>query len=473
MRASGETQNLPWLPKTTELAQRKESGEATVRKSCQQIHSTESQDMAATIQQRHFVLLDDLTPELLRKIVDLCADDTCVGQATLLGLSVMNKYLRSVTAARLFERICFRDGPASPGDEIIHSIRSFKTAPELWTHARTASLYLNRLDCLKEDPTAPPEPYHYFILPEFVQALLKMPKVTELYIHADHELGRNCLRGLKAAVHWCLPGSDLNIRSLTVKPDSLEYFGCQYEEQPYDIEVIREVPQLKAFCVEVLQMSTLLPTLMAFRSPDPPIGLNLTQLRVYKTCSDPRSGFSQRSWLYLEFQEMKLENITPQLECLSFLGELDDFPVSLILTQLHKLPKLKYLDITDEQIMDDYFARMQFIKATQPRQGSDRLNYIKYLARNHTLNEDRSKISGKTFSQNAQLRRICFVRSCVGEVYLRGYPDVVADSTGFVSSEVNGDDLSDIPQRWHHGVPQTGLIPFPGFTPWEGIEEVE
>lgn len=429
--------------------------------------------MTATTQQRHVVLLDDLPPELLRKIVDLCADDICVGRATLLSLSVMNKYLRSVTAARLFERICFRDGPASPGDEILHSIRSFKAAPELWTHARTASLYLNRLDCIEKDPAAPPKPYHYLILPEFIQALLKMPKVTELHIHADHELGRSCLRGLQAAVHWCLAGRELNIRSLTVRSDTLEDLDCPCEGKSCDVDVIQAFPQLEVFCIEGLQMFNPLPSSMALSSSYPPITSNLTQLRIYKTCSDPREEFCQSCWWHSDFQDLNLRKITPQLEYLSILGELGDFPVSLILRQLHRLLKLKYLDITDEQMMDGYFTRMQFIKTTLPRQRSDRLNYIKYLAQNHTLNQDRSKMSEMTFHQNAQLRRICFVRSCVGEVYLRGYPDVVADSTGFVSGEVNGDDLSEIPQRWHHGVPQTGLIPFPGFTPWEGIEEAE
>ncbi|KAK7704100.1 hypothetical protein SLS64_008658 [Diaporthe eres] len=227
--------------------------------------------MATTPQQRHVVLLDDLPPELLREIVDLCADDMTTGRATLLSLSVMNKYIRSVTTSRLFERICFRDGPESPGDEILHSIRRFKAAPEF-------------------------------------------------------------------------------------------------------------------------------------------------------------------SWL-------------------------------------GGLLKLKYLDITDEQTMDEYHERLKFIMSTLPRQHNCRLNFIKYLARNHALNEDRSELARETFDRCAQLRRICFVRSTVGEVYLRGYPGAVADSTGYISRDIRDADMDEIPKAWHHGVPQTGLLPFPGFTPWEGIDE--
>lgn len=104
-------------------AQRKEFGQGIARKSCRQARPAQPKDITAAYQKLHIVLLDDLPPELLREIVGLCADDVYTGRATLLSLSVMNRYLRSATASRLFERIYLRDEPESLGDEILHNLR--------------------------------------------------------------------------------------------------------------------------------------------------------------------------------------------------------------------------------------------------------------------------------------------------------------------------------------------------------------
>lgn len=426
--------------------------------------------MAATPKQRHVVLLDDLPPELLRQVVDLCADDISAGRATLLSLSVMNKYLRSVTASRLFERVRFRDSPESPGDEILHSIRRFKAAPELSCHTRTVSLYLNRLKFVGPQPFTLTRPYHYLVFPELVDTLVKLPATTELYISLGGEQGVRCLDGLEAAVCWCLAGRKLNIRSLTVSLTSLESNWFD-ERLVFENAFLRALPQLETFCY---QGAHLRPTQMIL-SPQccsgPTTAPNLAQVRVYKTCSDPRSRFWSFVWTKDDFEQLSLVQITPNLEYLSILGELGGFLVSHILIVLEVLPKLKYLDITDEQAMDGYYEGREFMKSTLPRQYSSRLNYIKDLARNHPLNEDRSALARRTFDRCAQLQRICFVRSSVGEVYLRGYPGAVADSTGYISHEIHDADMDDIPKAWRHGVPQTGLLPFPGFTPWEGIDE--
>lgn len=428
--------------------------------------------MAAFSQQSQAVLLQDLPPELLRKIVDMSADDITHGRKAMLGLSVTSKYIRNVTIPRLFERIRFRDGPKSSGDEILYSIRQFTQAPDLWRHVRTVSLHLNRCEEWVAYVTSTlAEPYHYLILPELINALVRMPNVTELHIGLAGEQGVRCLDGLQTAVHWCLARRELNIRSLTAAIYTLEDFR-RHSEAPYiENGFLRDMPQVKAFCSEGEQLH---PNVFAV---DPTIASNLTQVRVYKTCSDPRNEFLQNAWIeherFSSLSQLRLSENTPELEYLSVLGELDHFPVSRLLGQFTNLPKLRYLDITDEQMMDGSTRASGFCFLTYAAsiQRGDRLSHIKHLARKNPLNEDRSELAMKTFDQCANLRRICFVRSCVGEVYLRGYPDAVADSTGYVSPEVNSADLSDIPDAWHHGVPQTGLLPFPGFTPWEGIEK--
>lgn len=435
--------------------------------------------MAAIPQQSQATLLEHLGPKLLRKIVNLCADDAAVGKVTLLSLSVMSKYLRSVTTTRLFQRICFRDSPESSGDEILHSIRRFVTAPELWFHARTLSLYLRRRNCLGANHARPTEPYHYLLLPELIGALIKMPEITELYIHMDGKQGRRCLQGLRAAVLWGATGRQLNIRSLTVSPDNYAGLNCQCEQpladSDHEIDFLAAFPQLKAFCFEATASSWLQSTLNAAYF-HPTIASNLKQLRLYRTCSDPRSGFRPNSWSLLEFSDLNLSEVAPELEYLSILGELRFFPVSHLLDQLSTIPKLKYVDITDEQMKDDYHGSTAYPRAaldTPPQnphmQRSRRLAYIEHLAQNHSLNEFRPELASQTFEDCPQLRRICFVRCLVGEIYLRGYCDSVADSTGYISPEIKDADLADIPGEWRHGVPQTGLMPFPGFTPWEGF----
>lgn len=206
------------------------------------------------------------------------------------------------------------------------------------------------------------------------------------------------------------------------------------------------------------------------------VAQNLTQVRMYRASSDHRSGFSPDGWGDSTLWGLGLSYITPELQYLSVLGELSDTTVWCLLKEVTAITKLKYLDITDEQSPDSFSHERPVdegwdsMLATQP---SDRLAYIKDLARNHLLHEKRSELASEAFEQCANLRRICFVRSCTGEVYLRGYPEAVADSTGYVSPDINEADLVEIPERWHHGVPQTGLVPFPTFTPWEGIEEAE
>lgn len=425
--------------------------------------------MAASSQQGQAVLLEDLPPELLGKIVDLCADDMTVGRTTLLSLSVMNKYLRNVTAPRLFERICFRDGPESPGDEILHSIRRFKASPELGRHTRAVSLYLNRLKFLGEWPHTLSQPYHYLVLPEFVNFLVAMPGATELYIRLGGGQGAKCLDGLHAVVHWCSAGRKLNIRSLTVSTENLEdvtFWDCQ---ECFEYGFLGTFSQVEAFCYDGGSVTEEQVTWPEAWSGSITTAPNLTRLRMYQARSDPRTDFRASGWYESRFLGLNLCELTPELEYLSVLGELEDFPVWQILNECTKIPKLKYLDITDEQRID-LMREWDSVLAMEP---SDRLACIKYLARIHLMNEDRSKLARETFNQCTNLRRICFVRSCIGEVYLRGYPEAVADSTGYVSPDINDADLIEIPERWLHGVPQTDLVPFPGFTPWEGIEEAK
>lgn len=463
--------------KTNGTNQQNQSGEATVQRFWRQLDDTEFPSMAANFQPSQATLLEHLPPKVLLKITHFCADDAVVGRKTLLRLSVMNKYLRNVTISRLFQRICFRDSPESQGDEIFHSLRRFMAAPQLWFHARTLGLYLRRRNCLGADHAVPTEPYHPLLLPELVGALVRMPEVTELYIHMDGTQGRNCMQGLQAAVHWGVAGRQLNIRSLTVSPDNWTGYSCECEQPDSDHEIpfLAALPQLKSFCFEgtvkcapqsILNASFIHQT----------IASNLTQLRLYRSCSDPRSGFEANAWRDFEFSDMYLSEVTPNLEYLSILGELRLFPVSRLLWKLTQLPKLKYIDITDEQMKDDYHGSMEYLRAaletppqTRPPYHSARLTYIEHLARNHTLNEYRPELANQTFEQCPQLRRICFVRSMVGEVYLRGYYDAVADSTGYISPEVKDADLADIPGEWRHGVPQMGLMPFPTFTPWDGF----
>lgn len=149
--------------------------------------------------------LTDLPPEILGIIIDRSAADLTHGRATLLGLSMMSRYIRSVTKPRLFQRIFFRDKPHSPGDEILHSIRRFMADPELCHHARAVNLCLTRVKCLSQHHAASSEPYHYLILPELMQALAEMPDATTLSIRIDGAQGMICMEGLDAAVRWVTP----------------------------------------------------------------------------------------------------------------------------------------------------------------------------------------------------------------------------------------------------------------------------
>lgn len=167
----------------------------------------------------------------------------------------MNKYLRNVTASRLFERICFRDGPESPGDEILHSIRRFKAAPEFRRHTRTVSLYLNRPQYPGPDYRTHTQPYHYLVLPELVDALFQMPAATELYIRLGGVQGARCLDGLRSAVNWGSAGRTLNIRSFTVSPDHLEDRLFLHGQQNFQYEFLDIFPQLETFCYEGCNLS--------------------------------------------------------------------------------------------------------------------------------------------------------------------------------------------------------------------------
>lgn len=144
------------------------------------------------------------------------------------------------------------------------------------------------------------------------------------------------------------------------------------------------------------------------------------------------------------------------------------FPVSQLLDQITTIPKLKYLDITDEQ-MDDYEGSLKYLRAVSNTPPLSRSTYFPYSS-NHRLNQCRSALAVQTFDRCPQLRRICFVRNLVGEVYLRGCDEAVADSLGNISEEVEDADLTELPKSWRYGVPQTGLIPFPSFNPWEGFK---
>lgn len=435
--------------------------------------------MAANSQQTTF--LEHLAPELLQNIVHRCADDVVAGRATLLSLSVMNKYLRNVTVSRLFQRVCFRDSPESSGDEILHSIRRFVAASELWFHARTLCLYLKRRNCLGADHATLTEPYHSLLLPELVAALIKMPRITELFIQMDGTQGRKCLEGLQAAVRWGTARGELNIRSLSIVPDNWSGYECQCEQPDSDraLNFLAAFPKLKAFCFVATVESWPQSIWNAAHSFHPTIASNLTQLRLYRSCSDPTrgSGFQPNAWRLFEFSEFDLSELMPQLEYLSILGELRVFAVWRLVDELATLTKLKYIDITDEQMKDDYDGSLEYLRAALeypphklPLQRSARLTYIEHLARNHPLNQCRDVLAVQMFNYFPRLRRICFVRSLVGKVYLRGYCRAVADSKGYISDKIKDADLAEIPESWRYGVPQTGSLPFPSFTPWDGFE---
>lgn len=438
--------------------------------------------MAASSQQSQATLLEHLQPKVLRKIVQICADDVAVGRATLLSLSVMNKYLRSVAVPRLFQRVRFRDNPESPGDEILHSIRRFVAAPELWFHARTLSLYLKRRNCLGADHATVTDPYHSLLLPELVAALVKMPKLTELLIQTDGTQGRKCVEGLQAAVRWGTAEGELNIKSLTIIPDTWSGYECQCEQPDSDhpLDFFAAFPKLKIFCFVATEGSWPQHTLNAGCYYHPTIASNLTQLRLYRSCSDPTrdTGFQPNAWRLSEISEFpNLSIIMPHLEYLSILGELRVFPVWRLLDELPKLPELKYIDITDEQMKDDYHGSLDYVRAAfetprhkLPLERSARLTYIEHLARNHPLNQSRKTLAYQMFDYFPRLRRVCFVRFLVGELYLRHYNHAVADSTGYISDKIKDTDLAELPKSWRYGVPQTDLMPFPSFTPWEGFE---
>lgn len=430
--------------------------------------------MASIPQRSQVTFLTHLPHEPLGNVVDICADDAVVGRATLRSLSVVSRYLRDVTKPRLFQWICFRDGPQSPGDEILHSIRRLLAAPEIWHHARVLSLYLNRLYCLGADHASLKEPYHPLVLPELVEALVKMPKITDIYIHTEGKQGKMCLKGLGAAVRWCTAGRGLNIRSLTLSPESKAGLDCD-DEGPQDdeVDILGALPQLKALCYEGTSRYSAQLTLDAarFSSHHPTIASNLTQLRMYQTCSYLGAGRDQDGWRAPEIRCLNLSETTPELEYLSILGELRNIPVENLLKDLAEIPKLKYLDITDEQLATFRDSMRDFEYGMQPRtldtQRSARDAYIEYQAYITETGPSRWFLAHETFKECPQLRRICFVRCLVGEVYLRDYADAVANSTGYISPEVKNADLCEIPRKWRHGVPQMGPLPFPSFTPWE------
>lgn len=384
--------------------------------------------MMANPRQSQSRLLEHLPPELLLRILDHCGDDISHGRKALLDLSVMNRYIRNVATSRVFKHICFHDHAQSLGDEILHSIRRFMAIPNLMWHARTVGLYLNRADSLEK-------PYHYLVLPELVEALVTMTDVSELYIHSEGTHGRNCLQGLEAAVHWRTGARELKIRSLTVSHRSCISFPLFFEENAYHlIDFLAALPQLKALCF---------PGRHHFR---PAIASNLTHLRLFKTCSSTLGELPQSyGWGLGEISLLRLSQVMPNLEHLSVLGELRGFPVACLLENIADIPKLEYVDVTDEQTRKE--------------------NY-EFPARNPPMNEDRSELARQTFDRCAQLRRICFVRCAIGEVYLRGYRDAVADSTGYISREITGTDLDHIPGAWCQGVPQTSLFTFPSYNPW-------
>lgn len=282
----------------------------------------------------------------------------------------------------------------------------------------------------------------------------------------DGKQGRRCLEGLQAAVRWA--EGELSIRSLTVSPDSWTGYECECEH-PYEaVDFLAALPKLETFCFEATQDSWAKSALDAGDPLHTTIASNLTQLRLYKSRSDPRLDFAWNEWRDFEFSEFDLSELTPQLEYLSILGELRMFPVSQLLDQITTIPKLKYLDITDEQ-MDDYEGSLKYLRAVSNTPPLSRSTYFPYSS-NHRLNQCRSALAVQTFDRCPQLRRICFVRNLVGEVYLRGCDEAVADSLGNISEETDDADLTELPKSWRYGVPQTGLIPFPSFNPWEGFK---
>lgn len=426
------------------------------------------------------MLLENLPPELLRRIVDICADDGADVRMTLHSLSVMNKFLRSVTAPRLFDQIYFHDAADSRGDEILLTLRQFEAVPELWCHAQAVVLRLNRHKCLRTDLNRLTEPYHYLVMARFFETLGGMPNVRELHIHVDGEPGCRCLEGLEAAVHWSLAGRELNITSLAVLVDNWEVCSGSFGQMISNFDWLQAFPKLEVFSLDGCRGGTdLLRDSFERGELRPPNASTLRQLRIVRTSSDARLGFCSLAWKKSEVLRLSwLTDYLPHLEHLSVIGELGGgFPVSVVLNNLHS-STLKYIDVTDEQVPEERRRSHAYVvqasswpEALPVAQPSRRLSYIADQAHRHQLNEDRPELARQTFRRMSQLRRICFVRSSVGEVYLRNYYDSVADSRGNIDDGVKDADLGDIPKAWHYGVPQTTLLPYPGYTPWKGIDE--
>ncbi|KAJ0107236.1 hypothetical protein J7T55_007606 [Diaporthe amygdali] len=408
--------------------------------------------MDASPQHSQTILLENLPSELLRRIVDFCAESAANGRITLHNLSVLNKFLGNVTAARLFDRVCFQDAPSSRGDEILQSIREFNAVPGLWCHVRAVVPRLNRHRRLTADINKLAEPYHYLVLVRFFETLGKMPYVKDLHMYLDGEPGLD---------NWevCSGSFGLSISNL----DWLQAF-----------------PKLEVFSLDGYRGGTdLLRDSFERGELRPPSASTLRQLRIVRTSSDARLGFCSLAWKKSEALRLSwLIDHLPHLEHLSVIGELGGgFPVSVVLNNLHS-STLKYIDVTDEQVPEERRRSHAYVvqasswpEALPVAQPSRRLSYIADQAHQHQLNENRAELARQTFRRMSQLRRICFVRSSVGEVFLRNYYDTVADSTGSIYDRVKYADLGDIPKAWHHGVPQTTLLPYPGYTAWEGIDE--
>jgi hypothetical protein len=143
---------------------------------------------------------------------------------------------------------------------------------------------------------------------------------------------------------------------------------------------------------------------------------------------------------------LALRTVPAGLEYLSLLGGLTGIKVSRLLEELagNGLEKLRYVDVTDEQTTD---------QGRPVLRASSHVAEVEHQERDHPDNQDSPEVAKEAFQLVPQLRRICFVRWRVGQAYLRGYPDAVAESAGYVSTEIKDVDMLDIPGPWREGVP--------------------
>ncbi len=116
----------------------------------------------------------------------------------------------------------------------------------------------------------------------------------------------------------------------------------------------------------------------------------------------------------------------PNLEHLAIAGNLDHIPVTQLADSVKLFPKLKRLDITDEQAMEDDHDTMigmhiHSITGLTVDMEEQRDEFVERLmdaaVLNHPLNEVRSRAAKVFFSECPKLDNISFVRLGEGCMY--------------------------------------------------------